>query len=129
MKPKKRNTNTYHILSPDPTKTLCGRSVEVGGKPQLLLTTTTERSSGHVCQKCKQLKEGGTTVLVKKESAKIPGGNIRLLVKENPRRSGTKAHAHYALYKDGMKVEDFLKAGGTGGDLRWDLKRKHIEIK
>lgn len=60
--------------------------------------------------------------------ASLEGKKVRLLVKENPRRTNTRAWDTYALYKDGMLVETFIKAGGTVGDLRWDEKRKHIEL-
>lgn len=46
----------------------------------------------------------------------------------NPKREGSAAHARFALYKEGMTVGEFLKAGGTRADLAWDSKREHIKI-
>lgn len=44
----------------------------------------------------------------------------------NPKKPGSKAHARFALYSDGMTVGAFLAAGGTREDLRWDSKHGHI---
>lgn len=53
---------------------------------------------------------------------------IKLLVKENPKRAGSKSFERYALYKDGMKVSDFYAAGGTAADIRWDASAGFIEV-
>lgn len=47
---------------------------------------------------------------------------------ENPKRAGSKAFARFALYRDGMTVLDFVKAGGTRGDINWDVAHSHIEL-
>lgn len=54
---------------------------------------------------------------------------ITLLVKENPKRPGSKAHARFELYKNGMTVEQFLAAGGTLSDVAWNIAHKFIEVK
>ncbi len=54
---------------------------------------------------------------------------IKLLVDKNPKRFGSKSYDRFNMYKDGMKVKDFLKAGGMREDLRWDSDRGFIEIK
>ncbi len=54
---------------------------------------------------------------------------ITVLVKENPRRPGTKAFERFKLYKTGMKVSEYLKKGGIRGSIRTDLKRGNIEVK
>ncbi len=57
---------------------------------------------------------------------------IRLLVKENPKREGSKSFPRYALYRDGMTVAEYLEAveklGGSSADLRWDVQRKYIAL-
>lgn len=58
-----------------------------------------------------------------------PEAKITLLVTKNPKKAGSKAHARYALYKNGMTVSQFLAAGGSRKDLTWDVEHKHIEIK
>jgi hypothetical protein len=54
---------------------------------------------------------------------------IKLLVKENPKKAGSKARTRFALYKDGMTVGQFLSAGGLRIDLEWDAKHAFIAIK
>jgi hypothetical protein len=49
----------YHIPGTnDPNKTVCGRPIEVNGRPQVLLTTNVEKKKGTVCGRCKALKAG-----------------------------------------------------------------------
>ena len=63
----------------------------------------------------------------KTSSAALPTtGYIKILVKANPKRPGTASYARFELYRDGMTREQFLKAGGKGVDLQWDLAHGHI---
>jgi hypothetical protein len=49
----------YHIPGTnDLNKTVCGRPIEVAGRPQVLLTTNAEKKKGTVCGRCKALKTG-----------------------------------------------------------------------
>jgi hypothetical protein len=64
----------------------------------------------------------------KPRAAFDPEAKITLLVKENPKRAGSAAHAAYALYADGMTVAAFIGAGGTYDALRWDSARKYITV-
>ena len=49
----------YHIPhGTEANKTVCGRPIEVGGRPQVLLTTNAEKRKGTVCGRCKALKAG-----------------------------------------------------------------------
>lgn len=56
-----------------------------------------------------------------------PTPKIRVLV-PNPKKPGSKAFYRFALYKDGMTVSEFLRAGGTREDLRYDIDHKFIDI-
>jgi hypothetical protein len=47
----------------------------------------------------------------------------------NPKKPNTLAHERFALYKRGMTVGQYLAAGGTRADLRWDARHKFIEIR
>jgi hypothetical protein len=131
----KANSKTYHLISTEnKNQTMCGKSIQVGdGKPQVLLSSTPSKVVGKICPRCQNpngaaaVKKAATGERV--PSAKIPAGKIHVLAEKNPRREGTRAHKQFALYKNGQTPAEFLAAGGTGGDLRWDLKRKHIEIK
>lgn len=55
-------------------------------------------------------------------------GKIEVLVDENPKRKGTKAHAAFAKYKTGMTVQQALEAGVPSSDLVYDTSRKFISI-
>lgn len=60
---------------------------------------------------------------------------IKLLVKENPRREGTEAHARFAKFKDGMTVGEFIKAcerhpnWNARGTILASVKRGQISVK
>lgn len=58
-----------------------------------------------------------------------PTAKITLLVPKNPKREGTKAHAKFAKYKNGMTVQAFIDGGGRAFSLAWDVKRKYISVK
>ena len=53
---------------------------------------------------------------------------IRLKTDKNPKREGSAAHKRFALYVDGQTVDDFLKAGGTMGDINFDQSKGFIEL-
>lgn len=46
----------------------------------------------------------------------------------NPKREGSKSHGRFATYKDGLTVKQFLDAGGTTGDLDYDIKKAYIKV-
>lgn len=46
----------------------------------------------------------------------------------NPKRKGSKSFDKFAKYKDGMTVEDAVKAGITGADLSWDSRHGFIKV-
>lgn len=52
---------------------------------------------------------------------------ITVLSKENPKRA--KAAERFALYKNGMTIGDYVAAGGTLADVRWDVKQSFISVK
>lgn len=53
---------------------------------------------------------------------------IKVLAKENPKRSGSAAAKRFSKYADGKTVAELLKAGVQWGDLRWDSTHEHIRI-
>lgn len=57
-----------------------------------------------------------------------PRETITLLVESNPKREGSEAHKRFALYKNGITVADFLKAGGAMADINWDLGHRLIAL-
>ncbi len=58
---------------------------------------------------------------------------ITVLVKTNPRREGHGTHKRFAVYKTGMTVGEYLDKGKSLGakrsNLRWDVKRGHIDVR
>ena len=53
---------------------------------------------------------------------------INVLVTKNPKRPTSAAGQRFDLYKPGMTVAEFLKAGEWRADIRWDAKQKFIEV-
>ena len=53
---------------------------------------------------------------------------IRLRVADNPKRAGSPSHRRFALYRDGMTVGEFLKAGGQRSDIAWDVDKGWISV-
>lgn len=53
---------------------------------------------------------------------------ITILAAGNPKREGSKAHGRFALYQDGMSVQDALDAGVITPDLVHDAAHGHIAI-
>lgn len=62
-----------------------------------------------------------------RKSAFSDGMKITVLAKENPKRA--KAAERFALYKNGMTIGDYVAAGGTMADVRWDVKQNFISVK
>ena len=54
---------------------------------------------------------------------------IELLTTDNPKRKDTLAFDRFALYKTGMTIADYVKAGGRSGDIKHDLAFGYIELK
>jgi hypothetical protein len=45
---------------------------------------------------------------------------------KNPKREGSAGYKRFAIYKNGMRIRDFLQAGGKTIDLDWDRERGFI---
>ena len=50
-------------------------------------------------------------------------------VKENPYRKDSIREKSWNLIKDGMLYEDFIKAGGDAGAVKFGVVKEHIEMK
>lgn len=57
------------------------------------------------------------------------GKTIHKLVKDNPRREGTRAWKVWELITPGMKYEDYMSKGGDNRDLMHEVKRGRVELK
>lgn len=49
-------------------------------------------------------------------------------VKPNAKKPGSAAYDRYNLYEVGMTITEFVKRGGTMGDVRWDLDKGNIQV-
>jgi hypothetical protein len=56
------------------------------------------------------------------------GAIITVKADKNPKRAGTKAHGTFELYKSGMTVGDFIKAGGYYAALSWDVGHGFVTV-
>lgn len=70
----------------------------------------------------KYAKDAKITLLADKDG-KVYGPD------NNPKNNGSKAAARFAIYKNGMTVQDFVDAGGTRADIDNDVKKKFISVK
>jgi hypothetical protein len=62
-------------------------------------------------------------------SGKIePSSQITWLIAENPRSKGKATFDRFAKYFGSSTVESYLAAGGTEGDLRWDLRAGYLTV-
>lgn len=66
-----------------------------------------------------------------------PGSTVKLLKNgegvqygkdNNPKRPGSASYDRFALYTDGMTVEDAIKAGVKTADIAWDVSKGFIEV-
>ncbi len=55
-------------------------------------------------------------------------GVISLRVESNPKRKGSKSFDRFALYKNGMTVEQAVKAGVLYADIKWDTEHGFVAI-
>jgi hypothetical protein len=63
------SNQAYHIPhATESDKTVCGRPIEVNGRPKVLLTASAEKKHGTVCGRCKALVAGQARI--EKASAK-----------------------------------------------------------
>lgn len=63
-----------------------------------------------------------TITMLKDKDGNVYGG------KNNPKRDGSKSHARFAFYKNGMSVKKFIDAGGNIADLRNDVSKNYISV-
>lgn len=47
-------------------------------------------------------------------------------VAHNPKREGSACRARYDLWRVGATIDDYLAAGGTREDVRWDLRQGFV---
>jgi hypothetical protein len=65
----------------------------------------------------------------KEKTVAPPDDRIICFVNPNPKKASSKAHAVYELYKVGMTVAEFIKAGGGMDHVKWDSSGSREFIK
>lgn len=62
--------------------------------------------------------------------ASVRGSDKRvvLTVVPNPKKAGSASAARYDLYRVGMTVDQFVAAGGTTADVKWDTEKGFITL-
>ena len=53
---------------------------------------------------------------------------ITVKVSANPKRKNTLAFKRFELYKSGMTIADYIKAGGRTGDINYDIIAGFIAV-
>lgn len=102
-------------LAPDPTVQGIVAIETVLGKPIV-----------REVPKSKETKSRGGAV--RKAKSKITDNRIITRVGPNTKKQGSKSWERYNLYREGMRVDEFLKAGGTMADVKWDFERGSIDL-
>jgi len=57
-----------------------------------------------------------------------PTAEITWLVEGNPKREGSKSRDRYEAYRSATTVEEYIAAGGTFGDLKYDAEHGYLTV-
>ena len=89
-----------------------------------------KRAEEIVAKKRQELIETATTTKAKHRgnSHEKDTRVITVLSEKNPKKAASKSYKRFELYRNGMTVAEFIKAGGHAGDIDWDSKRKFITV-
>lgn len=79
------------------------------------------RSKGEAVRRVKSLLRERRTPITK-------DNRVITQIADNPKRPGSACYARYALYSPGMTIGEYLAAGGTRADVRWDTKQGFIQL-
>lgn len=81
-------------------------------------------------KKLKEVSKGKAPKAEKAERAprEADTRKIKLLVKENPKREGSASYDRFELYRKAKTVADFVEAGGSTADVRYDEKAGYIQV-
>jgi hypothetical protein len=99
-------------------------------------TATTETPKAQLSEKTLARRENEKKLREKKVDYRAKGAVVRILAKDSPKKNGSKAREIWDIYKDGMTVEDILKAaentkGGASyarACIIWDDRHGHISV-
>jgi hypothetical protein len=63
-----------------------------------------------------------------RKGAVDPSTPLSVLVKENPRRAGSKSHKRWDAYKGARTVGKALENGALAADIQWDVAHGYIKL-
>jgi hypothetical protein len=121
----------YHIPGTnDLNKTVCGRPIEVAGRPQVLLTTNAEKKKGTVCGRCKALKTGqARTEKIAAKHRKIREAGEKAPAAKKERKPGKRQPALLVLGErcppmlvTTYKGKEYTAKVNDGGTITHDFK-------
>ena len=110
----------WHVHAPSGSSTLTAKEVDKMTPDKL------RRKLGLKPEKA--VKKAKAKPERKPRGAFDPEAKITAVASPNPKREGSKAHAVFSLYREGMTVAEFIQAGGSNDDLRWDAARKLVKV-
>lgn len=53
---------------------------------------------------------------------------LKILADENPKRPGSESYKRFKLYNKASTVQEYLNAGGSLADIRWDVAHGFIKV-
>ncbi len=96
------------------------------------MTTKTEKTAAATTTKhaADTATTPGTTIMRYAPKEVITGTTqkIRVLVKENPKKRGSKCYEWFNWYRTGMTVQDYYEKGGKKDHIRWDVQHGYIAL-
>ena len=113
-----------------PTKkrrnTVAKKTTKKAGKKKVAKKVAKKTASKKAASKKTAKKTAAKKIGRPSTSDEILGKKVKVISKTN-RKRGTAAE-RFALYKDGMTVQAYVKAGGTVRDVKWDVKQGFIKL-
>lgn len=112
------------------TEAKVAKRIEDGDDEATVKSKVGRASKAHQESESKPAKPKKAEKKVSKEKASSEPDKrkITLLVKENPKREGTKAAKKWDLYKGCKTVQDYLDAGGALKTISYDQKKNLIKV-
>lgn len=103
-------------------------AIAISATERLLMKPIDRRTPTEIWEAERAARPRPIAATVSSREATTDARVIRILSETNPKRPGTSAHERFAKYRDGMTVAEFLRAGGTRGDISWDTERGFVRL-
>jgi hypothetical protein len=137
-----RASPNYEVLRQDTLNRQEAAKADVSGE-RTAPAEHSKQQEVEVAKKAKKAKKEKAPKVAKETNGAKRGrasrtpltGKIKVLVESNPKREGTRAHALYAAFRNGMLVSTYVEkvdteygAGTALGEIRWCVKKAFIAI-